>query len=102
MRFRKLRITWSVLWGLACVLLIVLWVRSYWWKDFAVSGGVRQIYLESCIGRLGVMISPQPPDLIESGWKFHSFLRAEDPVFPLGQFESVLWFKYEHWPEDTI
>jgi hypothetical protein len=30
MRFRKLRIAWSVAWGLACVLLIVLWVRSYW------------------------------------------------------------------------
>jgi hypothetical protein len=29
MRFRKLRIAWSVFWGLACVLLIVLWVRSY-------------------------------------------------------------------------
>jgi hypothetical protein len=33
MRFRKLRIAWSVFWGLACVLLIVLWVRSYWWSD---------------------------------------------------------------------
>ena len=31
MRFRKLRIAWSVFWGLAAVLLIVLWVRSYWW-----------------------------------------------------------------------
>src|SRR5215208_6728481 len=29
MRFRELRIAWSVGWGLACVLLIVLWVRSY-------------------------------------------------------------------------
>jgi hypothetical protein len=29
MRFRKLRIAWSVAWGLAAVLLIVLWVRSY-------------------------------------------------------------------------
>jgi hypothetical protein len=29
MRFRKLRIAWSVFCGLACVLLIVLWVRSY-------------------------------------------------------------------------
>jgi hypothetical protein len=29
MRFRKLRIAWSVFWGFACVLLIVLWVRSY-------------------------------------------------------------------------
>ena len=33
MRFRKLRIAWSVFWGLACVLLIVLWVRSYWFFD---------------------------------------------------------------------
>jgi hypothetical protein len=29
MRFRKLRIAWLVVWGLAAVLLIVLWVRSY-------------------------------------------------------------------------
>jgi hypothetical protein len=29
MGFRKLRIAWSVFWGLAAVLLIVLWVRSY-------------------------------------------------------------------------
>jgi hypothetical protein len=29
-RFRKLRIAWSVLCGIACVLLIALWVRSYW------------------------------------------------------------------------
>src|SRR4051812_39587288 len=33
MRFRKLRIAWSVFWGLAAALLIVLWVRSYWWTD---------------------------------------------------------------------
>jgi hypothetical protein len=26
---RKLRIAWSVFWGIACVLLIGLWVRSY-------------------------------------------------------------------------
>ncbi len=30
MRFRKLRIAWSVGCGIACVLLIVLWVRSRW------------------------------------------------------------------------
>jgi|SRR4051794_1936312 hypothetical protein len=33
MRFRKLRIAWSVFWGLACVVLIALWVRSYWRCD---------------------------------------------------------------------
>src|ERR1041385_8383713 len=29
MRFRKLRIAWSVFWGLACILPIVLWSTSY-------------------------------------------------------------------------
>src|SRR3954451_3787256 len=33
LRFRKLRIAWSVFWGLACVLLILFWVRSYWRID---------------------------------------------------------------------
>src|SRR6478736_9471608 len=33
MRFRKLRIAWSVGCGILCVLLIVLWVRSYRWCD---------------------------------------------------------------------
>ena len=37
MRYRKLRIAWSVFWGFAALLLIVLWVRSYWWvEEFAV------------------------------------------------------------------
>jgi hypothetical protein len=33
MTFRKLRIAWSVFWGVACVLMVVLWVRSYWLKE---------------------------------------------------------------------
>src|SRR6476620_3101502 len=34
MRFLKLRIAWSVVCGIACVLLIVSWVRSYiTWND---------------------------------------------------------------------
>jgi hypothetical protein len=31
---RKLRIAFSVTCGIACVLLVVLWVRSYWWLDY--------------------------------------------------------------------
>src|SRR3954469_3002548 len=33
MIFRKLRLAWSAFWALACVLLIVLWVRSYQLND---------------------------------------------------------------------
>lgn len=42
MRFRKQRIAWSVLWGLAAVLLIVLWVRSYHAMESAVLQGSNQ------------------------------------------------------------
>ena len=35
MKYRKLRIAWSVGCGFACVLLIALWVRSYAWRDRA-------------------------------------------------------------------
>ena len=37
MKYRKLRIAWSVGWGVVCLLMIALWVRSYWWGD-SVSG----------------------------------------------------------------
>ena len=33
MKYRKLRIAWSVGCGVLCLLLIALWVRSYWWAD---------------------------------------------------------------------
>ncbi len=46
MRFRKLRIAWSVVWGLAAVLLIALWVRSYDTDDHAV-GCVWDICVEA-------------------------------------------------------
>ena len=36
MKYRKLRIAWSVAWGIAGLLLFALWVRSYWWLDALV------------------------------------------------------------------
>ena len=33
-RFRKLRIAWSVGWGILALLLLGLWVRSYWAGDY--------------------------------------------------------------------
>jgi hypothetical protein len=46
MRFRKLRIAWSVVWGLAALLMVVLWVDSYrnfggaWWQAETIGLGV--------------------------------------------------------------
>jgi hypothetical protein len=56
MRYRKLRIAWSVVWGIACVLLIVLWVRNYEVsisKEILVTPDYR-FYLVSVQGTLAI------------------------------------------------
>jgi hypothetical protein len=65
-RFRKLRIAWSVACGIACVLLLVLWVRSYWRIDAATSvNGSDYIHFELLNGefhlaRLVTVGNPTP------------------------------------------
>ncbi len=43
MKQRKLRIAWSVAWGIVAMLLVGLWVRSYWTLDglFRVNSSYR-------------------------------------------------------------
>jgi hypothetical protein len=43
MKYRKLRIAWSVAWGIVCRLLIGLWVRSYHHCDSYLLIGEHQI-----------------------------------------------------------
>src|SRR5262249_49379552 len=43
MKYHKLRIVWSVVLGIAALMLICLWVRSYWWTDTSW-GGVTSNY----------------------------------------------------------
>lgn len=53
MKFRKLRIAWSVVWGALAVLLCVLWVRSYWSVDLLTRvGNINSLFLESRFGQL--------------------------------------------------
>lgn len=53
MKHRKLRIAWSVGGGIVCLLLILLWVRSYWWADLlAYTRG--QTYLAVGSGRVEI------------------------------------------------
>jgi hypothetical protein len=54
-RFRSLRIAWSVMLGIPCLLLIAMWVRSYWWTDI-VRGPLPAAYgfnLASIQGEVG-------------------------------------------------
>jgi hypothetical protein len=63
MRFRKLRIAWSVVWGIACVLLIVMWVRSHYWVEqvFVPIGGCMYFVSGSTPNTFGGGVTDQSP-----------------------------------------
>jgi hypothetical protein len=56
MRFRKLRIAWSVWWGVASMLLCVLWVRSYWrWESVQWGWGTPVHQSVNCFSQNGIV-----------------------------------------------
>ncbi len=57
MKYRKLRIAWSVAWGVVAVLLVALWARSHWRIDsycLEPEGRHYRWTFESAAGRIGV------------------------------------------------
>jgi hypothetical protein len=58
MRFRKLRISWSIGWGIVCVLLALLWARSFSTADevYGQFPGVVDVMVKSYYGRLDIEI----------------------------------------------
>jgi hypothetical protein len=62
MKYRKLRIAWSVFCGIACVLLIVLWVRSYHFSDdfYGTIPGTNFIAAGSRLGYLSALFNDEP------------------------------------------
>ena len=71
-RFRKLRIAWSVVWGIVCLLLIVMWVRSYKFIDNAslVFPSSHRYQVSSTDGRLLFFYSwnQTEPDFLGPSW----------------------------------
>src|SRR5690242_8328604 len=56
MKYRKLRIAWSVVWGSLAALLIVVWVRSYWWQDTILGHSKEMWNLTSGFGTVRVTV----------------------------------------------
>jgi hypothetical protein len=64
MKYRKLRIAWSMASGIVAVLLIALWVRSYWFFDdelYYVDGNNRGWYVDSIHGGVTFVTSMHSP-----------------------------------------
>jgi hypothetical protein len=87
MRFRKLRIAWSVGWGLVAALLTVLWVRSYWQCD-VVRGPFRgELIVNSLSGSVTATHYPPQantifPTVWGQGWEHLSFPAEARPPSP--------------------
>src|ERR1044071_6270499 len=62
MRFRNLRIAWSVGCGIICLIVILAWARSrHYQENFQWSLGVKLLTIESAVGTLSVcLFEPRP------------------------------------------
>ena len=91
MKYRKLRIAWSVAWGVASLLLVAFWVRSFscWddcWLRLTNSEYAHGI---SCEGRMGVWFeNAYLKRRIE--WKIDPESLHRSP----GQYERHAWFHF--------
>jgi hypothetical protein len=96
MRFRKLRIAWSVGWGLIAVLLIVLWVRSFRTIDAIRQERVVGLFqIRSCRGTLLVAqnLEGTPFGKADGQW----YVSSDDwyPEYPELEFQTTLGFAVE-------
>ena len=87
---RGLRIAWSVWWGILCVLLVVLWVRSYWWYDYGGSGiaNMSGLLFESANGVTVVLFLPPITESLSWQRWFLGRCRAQIPLRVTGYDEE--------------
>jgi hypothetical protein len=88
MKFRKLRIAWSVVCGIACLLLIALLVRSFRSTD-AIHGDLCGHYLILCSSgdNFFVVAHTIPPGGIPNIWRY-----TQPPVTNLRP--QITWFNF--------
>ena len=81
-RFRKLRIAFSAACGFVCLLLIVLWVRSYKLRDYYSIGQLanRGWAVESAVGQLAFRIYSINHNAIALAWSQTAV--PDDPSWP--------------------
>ena len=94
MKYKKLRIAWSVLCGVVCLLLIGLWVRCYWrWDGITYFDGPSSFGCESEWGRLLPYSQSLPP---QSGkWLvFSKDIGGATPQSPQPAFRLVRYPGY--------
>lgn len=99
MKSRKLRIVWSVVWGVAAVLVGVMWVRSYFYLDRISRGGTG---LVSMNGRLVTReVFNLNGEVMKAGKKVSTYNFGSVSIWtaPIGLLTPVnLGKKRPYWP----
>jgi hypothetical protein len=82
MRFRKLRLVWSVMFAIATMLVIALWVRSNWVQDrlFCPAGGKEVVEFDSAAGVVWVQES-EALSMMKLNQHFYQF-KLDDKYLP--------------------
>jgi hypothetical protein len=89
--YRKLRIAWSVFWGVLTVMLCVMWIRSYWYTTtlFGTVGQADQATLMSVLGELRLNLHTKPDSAPSIGY---------DDGYPAKDYEP--WNRYHFYYGD--
>jgi hypothetical protein len=99
MKHRKLRIAWSVAWGVVAVLLVALWVRSFYIADIAMGNisASTAFTITSDKGKVGFAVNAAP-NFRPSSWHAsyvpgprggHAWFAARLPMPLAGWFVGV-------------
>ena len=115
MKHRKLRIAWSVAWGVAAVLSVALWVRSYHRADLITCRFISEqtYYVVSCRGQFGVVplpletnqgVDPDGNKVFPLGWVPMPLSATGTIIVPNGKVTVQGFTNYyrtgEHWGWD--
>jgi hypothetical protein len=110
---RYLRIAFSATCLIACVLLIVLWVRSYWWQDTLYVNyagrdtpnysGTKSVNLTSAQGRIAVFNKPMrwAPRISTNHSKISDTFQPLDYTDDVGNAPSAIWFRVMRWSKPS-
>jgi hypothetical protein len=95
MKHRKLRVAWSVAWGLLALMLLIWWVRSYWWSDSLGRGAYRMASAQGVV-QFSNQLMPGDPG---SFWTSNAF---DDSPYVLPKFRyhsdfSKRYINAPHW-----
>jgi hypothetical protein len=101
MRFRKLRIAWSVCWAITCALLIGLWLKSYWSTDriYLRPSAVREVAIWHARGQVILWMNDlrlQASHYPDGSTRINSWPIEDYPVLQLKFDYSVLDYGWSY------